>query len=135
MPECQYTVACGGRVGHTRHVTGPEDDDRDEGPEPDITLVVDWSAAGHLPVEPANQFLAQSGPNDGSGQPEGLYLSIGHAAPPILFGSEEMRRATLEELKGRIAINAYGRYFLTRDHLRQLIEVLIEAAKKMDAGV
>lgn len=97
-----------------------------------VPLEVDWGAADALPVMLVNQVVAQVGPTSDEGRPDGAYVALGHVAPPILLGTPEEMRRNLERLGGRLSVSVHGRYFLTADHLRQLIRVLQETAEKLD---
>lgn len=97
-----------------------------------VPLEVDWSAADALPVLLVNQVVAQIGPASDRGTPDGAYIALGHVAPPILLGSPDEMRRSLERLGGRLNVSVHGRYFLTTDQLQQLIRVLQETADKLN---
>ena len=102
-----------------------------------VTIEADWSAAQTTPVQLANQFVGQLGAETASLDhpvPDGVYLIVGQASPPVLVGSEAMQREQVERLGGRLPIAVHGRYFITRARLDDLIRVLTETAHKYDAA-
>lgn len=117
---------------HTVYVTRAERP-RDVVQPTEVTLEVDWSAVEDVQTLPVNQMLAQVGPGtDATGVPDGVYLTFGHAAPPVLLGSQEAIRRGLEQLDGRLKVDVHGRYFLTRDRLAELIRILQTTSAQLD---
>lgn len=102
-------------------------------PEGAVSLEADWSGASAVPVVPSNQFVAQVGLATTPGEPDGIYLTFGHAAPPILLGSPEQARRAATRLEGRLPVTVHSRLLLTRPQLDQLISILQETAEKFDA--
>lgn len=110
-------------------------DDDSNPPRIRLTLKTDWSGLAELPVQVVNQFVASVALPGQDGTPDGVYLGIGHAAPPILMGSAEEMAADAEAFGGRLGIQACGRYFLTPAKLAELIEVLKSGLRTYDEAV
>jgi hypothetical protein len=115
---------------HTDSVTTAENPQRLE-----VALAVDWSDATDLPVLPANQFLVQLGvPVEG--KPDGVYLIVGHAAPPVIVGPDlESQRMQVEKLGGRLKVEAHARYHFSRERLGELLKVLNALTAQYDGAV
>ncbi len=103
-----------------------------------VEIEIDWSAAQTTPVLLANQFVVQVGATSSIERPvpDGVYLLVGEAAPPVILpGSPDSVRRQLERLGNRLPVAVHGRYFLTRERLGELITVLTETADKYDEAV
>ncbi len=82
---------------------------------------MDWSESQRVPLQTANQFLAQI--DAVAGEPDLLILAIGQAVPPPVLGTPEERAAALQRA-GRLSVQTLGRYTLTPKRLAELIELL-----------
>lgn len=93
---------------------------------------LDWSAAKDVDVEVVNQLVVQlAGP--AGGRPDGLYLILGDAPPPLVVSDdEESRRTELAAYDGRLPVAVHGRYFVSRARLGEFIDVLQRVAKLYD---
>lgn len=109
--------------------------DPSEGPTPSqVQVPVDWSDIAAAPVHHINQSLAQIGGPAQDGTPDGIYLALGSAEPPLVFGSEEERQRALEKLEA-VKISVHGRFHISRGQLKDLIEVLTAVAAQYDGIV
>lgn len=54
----------------------------------ELKLEFDWSDAADSEAQVANQFLVQMGMPT-AGKPDGLYLIVGHANPPVVISDDE----------------------------------------------
>jgi hypothetical protein len=104
-----------------------------------VALSVRWRNIDELPVLPANQFAVQLGgiPSTLSSdqKPDGVYLIIGHAAPPLLVASSaEEQKMQLEALSEGIEVRPHGRFLLSRGRLQELSELLQQAIKAYDGA-
>ncbi len=71
-----------------------------------------------------NQVLLQGGPNVAGGGPEGsVYISFGHAAPPVVITPEDNDRVR-ELLGGRIDVTVHGTFFMTRARAEEFADLL-----------
>jgi hypothetical protein len=98
---------------------------------PIVQLRQDWGGIVDVSVQHVNQALAQVGPPSQDGTPDGIYLSLGSAEPPIAFGSEEERKRALEAISA-IKVTVHGRFHVNRAQLDDLIEVLHTIAAQYD---
>lgn len=97
-------------------------------------MPVDWSDIADAPVQHINQSLAQIGGPAQNGIPDGIYLALGSAEPPLVFGSEEDRQRALEKLRA-VKVSVHGRFHISRGQLNDLIQVLQTVAAQYDAIV
>jgi hypothetical protein len=104
-------------------------------PPQQIRLSVDWSGASDIPVAHINQFIALLGPPTKDGPADGIYLILGSIVPPIIFGdSPEARQKSIDATQGAgLKVDVYGRYHLSRERLKELIESLQTIAHAYDA--
>jgi hypothetical protein len=111
--------------------------DPSEGPalsQVQVQVPVDWSGLAEAPVHHVNQSLAQIGGPAQDGTPDGIYLALGSAEPPLVFGSDEERQRALEKLEA-LRISVHGRFHISRGQLKDLIEVLTAVATQYDGIV
>ncbi|MDG4804611.1 hypothetical protein [Micromonospora sp. WMMD980] len=101
----------------------------------DAALRVTWDSAGELPVVVANQFAVTLGLPSKRGNPDGIYLLVGHLAPPTVVGSAEDIRAFATSAGGKIDVSVHGKYLITRDRLQELVDTLASMAEKYDQAV
>ncbi|MFE0459578.1 hypothetical protein ACFW1A_09990 [Kitasatospora sp. NPDC058965] len=85
---------------------------------------------GQPATQPANQFAISMGLPVG-GSPDAIYLSIGHAAPPVITAAVDLSEGGPHDL-GVVDVNIFGRYMLTRGRLDELIGLLQNAATQYD---
>lgn len=102
----------------------------------EVVVEADWAGAGSVPVLVANQFVGQLGAVTSGDRPipDGVYLIVGHGAPPVVVGSPDSVRRQVEALGNRLPVTVHARFFLTRERLGELIQVLSETAQKYDAA-
>ncbi len=117
-------ASSGASAWHTAVVSKPETPQ-----PPSFSLRFEWPE-DQPAASPANQFAVSMGLPTGSG-PDALYLSVGHAAPPLLSGSPEAVALRAREI-GVLPINVLGRYVFTRGRLEELIDLLKKAALQYD---
>ncbi|MCT2282201.1 hypothetical protein M3G91_31835 [Micromonospora chalcea] len=101
----------------------------------DASLRVTWDSAGSLPVVAANQFAVTLGLPSTSGRPDGIYLLVGHLAPPTIVGSAQEVREFAATSGGKINVAVHGRYLITRDRLQELLDTLTSMAERYDQAV
>ncbi|MEU6041110.1 hypothetical protein ABZ801_37540 [Actinomadura sp. NPDC047616] len=98
-----------------------------------VTVYVDWSNLASVPTRHINQFVAQVGPPTRDGSPDGIYLGLGHLAPPVIVSSDpEMRQREIEAAANGIAPEDMGRFHLSKSHCEELVKVLQEALRQYD---
>jgi hypothetical protein len=103
-----------------------------------ITVRLDWSEAATAPAQHVNQLLGQIGPPMANGIPDGVYLTFGSVAPPVIPppDDEAGRRAAIEALRtGLSKVSVHGRLHMSRDLLDDLIRVLQVTASQYDTAV
>jgi hypothetical protein len=86
------------------------------------------------PAHPANQFAATFGLPASDGKPDTIYLRIGHAEPPFITGTPDQIQEQLDALP-TVPIDILGKYSLTRTRLKELIDVLQQAAHNYDVAL
>jgi hypothetical protein len=97
-----------------------------------VRIQLDWRAAKAVDVQVATQIVAHLASPVG-GRPDGLYLIVGDAPPPLILGEDdETRQAELATYEGKLPVAVHGRYFVTRARLGEFIEVLQRAATLYD---
>jgi hypothetical protein len=101
----------------------------------EASLRVTWDSANSLPVVTANQFAVTLGLPSNSGRPDGIYLLVGHLAPPTVVGSVQEVREFTAASGGKIDVAVHGKYLITRDRLQELLDTLASMAKKYDEAV
>lgn len=99
-----------------------------------VQVPVDWNEIAAVPVHHINQSLAQIGGPAQDGTPDGIYLALGSAEPPLVFGSEEERQRALEKLVA-VKVSVHGRFHISRSQLDDLIQVLQTVAAQYDGIV
>jgi hypothetical protein len=82
-----------------------------------------WPAGAAQGAKVVNQFLLADGAPTGTGGPDGVYLLVGHLAPPIWRSPEEARKI-LNENGGRLRIEQHGTFHLSRARLEELYDVV-----------
>lgn len=91
-----------------------------EQPVPDRLVGVRWDGLDALPVEFVNMFAVQLGPPAGeSGVPDGIYMLLGAAPPPLLVGSTEEINAQVAAIDA-VSVRPAGRYVMSREHAENL---------------
>lgn len=85
-------------------------------------LPIDWSAADGEPVQPANQFVAQMGP-------DAHILNLGFISLPIILDPGD--RARISAIKS-IPVRVVARVLLTPTNMRELREVLSTHIEKFE---
>lgn len=111
-----------GRLMYVSEVARPEQ----------FEIRLDWSAADEADVKIISQVLVQLG-NPAKGSPDGIYVALGDAPPPIAPGdNEDERQAEMERYGGKLPVTVHGRYFLTRARLDEVLSVLQQAAQRYD---
>lgn len=101
-----------------------------------VAMRLDWSEVEDTSTSHINQLLAQIGPPSSNGVPDGLYIAMGSASPPVVMGDEDERTARIAELAGsvlRVAVHA--RVHVSREFLGDVIRVLEKAAEQYDAAL
>lgn len=99
-----------------------------------IAIELDWSAARDTPAQVASQFLVQMA-MPAQGKPDGVFLIVGHANPPVIIGSESMKAEQRDSYNGRLPVDVLGRYYLSRARLEELRDVLSQLIKNYDEAV
>jgi len=94
-----------------------------------VTVRLSWPGDTDVPALPANQFLVSVGLPDRTGAPDGIYLVVGHAAPPVLHGADDLKHHLRTY---GISVKVHGRYLLSRERLGELIDVLAIVAERYD---
>lgn len=99
-----------------------------------LSIFVDWSSVAAAPVHHVNQFLVQVGAPGQNGVPDGVYLSLGHLAPPLLVSSDpESQARELESLKAGIPVEVVVRVHMDETRLEELTRVLQDAMSNLQA--
>jgi hypothetical protein len=94
------------------------------------TFRLSWDQAQDLRPQFANQFVTQVGGKvGGSNLPEGIFLTFGVVAPPIIVGDHKEQ---FERLKGVVEVQPVVKLLLTREHLGELLQLLETAARQFD---
>lgn len=96
-----------------------------------MSIELDWTAAAEHPAEIASQFLVQMAMPSG-GRPDGVVLTVGHASPPVIIGSERMRAEQEARYDGRLPVDVLGRYHLSRVRAAELRDVLSKLIVEYD---
>jgi hypothetical protein len=102
-----------------------------------IKLRANWSGVESAQPVHANQAIGQVGPQGSDGLPDGIYITMGSAAPPPLMDGDDAARARLiEKLTTEgLTVNVLGQYHVSRRMLDDFIAVLQSTAAKYDAVV
>jgi len=100
-----------------------------------VSFEPDWSSAEPLPLVPVNQFVTQLGPAAGAQQvPDGIYLTLGTAAPPIFLGSPQRVAQQTSEYGSQVHVAAVARLVLTRERAQEMASLLMTAVSQYDAA-
>ncbi len=105
---------------------------------PQVTVSLDWSGYAAERPEHVNQVMAQLGAPTPDGIPDGVYVGLGNALPPIVVSGPDpgMVEKQLAELQGSIVkVDVAGRFHMSRGLLDAVIQVLQNAAAQYDAAV
>lgn len=103
---------------------------------PEQSFEPDWTSVDLLAIHPVNQFVTQVGPASGkSSVPDGIYLALGTAAPPIFLGTPERVAAQVRDYGPRVPVTAVARLVLTRERAAELASALLAAVTQYDAVV
>jgi hypothetical protein len=101
-----------------------------------VLVRLDWSEVEETPAEHVNQVLAQVGPPSLKGVPDGIYVALGSVAPPVIPPDEDRREARVAELVNSVLkVAVHARVHLSREALRDLIQVLQTTADQYDDSV
>lgn len=65
-----------------------------------VMVRLNWDAVERTPASHVNQVLSQAGPPLGNGIPDGIYVSLGSIAPPVMPQDDAGRAARIAELNG-----------------------------------
>jgi hypothetical protein len=102
----------------------------------EVIVDLDWSEAEESSSQHVNQVLAQLGPPSLKGVPDGIYLALGSISPPIIPPDDKRREARVAELTdGILKVAVHGRYQISRETLRDIIDVLQQTAEQYDSTV
>jgi hypothetical protein len=102
--------------------------------EMSATFRLSWDLARGLQPQFANQFVTQVGGKvSGSNIPEGIFLTAGVVAPPIIIGDHPEEE--IDRLKGVVEVQPVVKLLLTREHAGELSELLQTALRQFDAVV
>ena len=77
-----------------------------------------------------NQALTQLEPGGPDG-PDGILLTLGYVAPPVVLGSAEETTVLINAL-GSVPVHAYGRYTLQPGRAREVVNLLGTALAQYD---
>lgn len=101
-----------------------------------VLVRLDWSDVEETPAQHVNQVLAQVGPPSSKGVPDGIYVALGSVSPPVIPPDDDRREARLAELADSILkVAVHARIQLSREALRDLIQVLQRTAEQYDESV
>jgi hypothetical protein len=96
-----------------------------------VELRLDWRAADEVGVRVANQFMVQVG--NGAFGPDGMYLIVGEATPPVVTGEDRAaRRADLARYDGKLPVAVHGRYYVSRGRAQELVDLLTRQIQQHD---
>jgi hypothetical protein len=97
-----------------------------------IQVPLVWGNLDKLPVLAANQFLVQvsAGP---SPEYDEILLTAGHAAPPVLLGSQEQQETAARQVTN-VQVTPIGRYSVSRANLAALASVVNQLLGSRPAG-
>lgn len=104
-------------------MTQPED----EKAQPNVTFHVDWPAAADVPTQHVNQFTLSPGLPTRDGTPDGIYLELGHLAPPVIRPGTDP--ATMDT---HLSVQVLGRFHFSKERLDELMGSLQEIAQKYE---
>lgn len=101
-----------------------------------IMVELDWGEAEETSAQHVNQVLAQLGPPSSMGVPDGIYVALGTVSPPVIPPDDDRREARVAELAGSVLrVAVHTRIHLSREALRDVIDVLQTTAAQYDASV
>jgi hypothetical protein len=101
-----------------------------------VLVRLDWSEVEQTSAHHVNQVLAQVGPPSSKGVPDGVYVALGSVSPPVIPPDDERRRARVAELADSVLrVTVHARVQLSREALRDLIQVLQTTADQYDASL
>ena len=101
-----------------------------------VMVRLDWSEVEQTPAHHVNQVLAQVGPPSWKGVPDGIYVAFGSVSPPVIPPDDERREARVAELADSVLkVTVHARVQLSREALRDLIQVLQTTADQYDASL
>jgi hypothetical protein len=91
----------------------------------DIGFSISWPVSSEDAFVAVNHFVVQSGlPGSGQASDGFIYLVVGHAAPPILLGSEDQQLAAARAMGGRVPVQVHGRFAMPISRAKELLAVL-----------
>lgn len=98
-----------------------------------VAVRVDWSHGEDVPAVYVNAFASQLGTPTKNGNPDGVYLVLGHIVPPLIVGDqEEMQRGYRKVAETGIKVDVKGHFHISRERLGELIEALQTTADNFD---
>jgi uncharacterized protein (DUF1778 family) len=105
------------------HVTEPEN----EKAQPSVAFQIDWPVAADVSTQHVNQFTLSPGLPTNDGTPDGIYLELGHLAPPVIRPGTDP--ATMEK---HLSVQMLGRFHFSKERLDELIASLQEVAQNYE---
>lgn len=91
-----------------------------------------WGNVQDLPLNFVNQIVAQLGAPAGPEQvPDGIIVILGHAAPPVIVGSEEAIQRQVDALSS-VQVQPLGRFVMSRERAEELLQVLAQSVAQYD---
>ncbi len=101
-----------------------------------VMVRLDWSEVEQTTAHHVNQVLAQVGPPSWRGVPDGIYVAFGSVSPPVIPADDERREARVAQLADSVLkVAVHARVQLSREALRDLIQVLQTTADQYDASL
>ncbi len=95
-----------------------------------------WTGVESAHALHANQAIAQIGPSQSDGRPDGIFLTFGSAANPALMGDAdpEGTREAIERIKAEgVKVNILGQFHISRSLVNDVIKALRTVAEMYDA--
>lgn len=101
-----------------------------------VVVRLGWSEVEQTPAQHVNQVFAQVGPPSLMGVPDGIYVALGSVSPPVVPPEDDRREARVAELANSVLrVTVHARVQLSREALRDLIQVLQTTAEQYDDSV
>lgn len=101
-----------------------------------VLVRLDWSEVEQTSAQHVNQVLPQVGPPSLEGVPDGIYVALGSVSPPVIPPDGDRREARVAELANSVLqVTVHARVQLSREALRDLIQVLQTTAEQYDDSV